>query len=124
MVVGMFSIAVAVLTNSLKVSDIESQRIHVRLLCQRTKQTLTLTSVPSDEKQFETYEAGYVRLCTEYQPTSCIDDNRHLLALIMDSDRDNPLFYSPIGDHPKNILDLGTGQGNWAMYAPHLKTVD
>ncbi|KAJ5332859.1 uncharacterized protein N7506_006642 [Penicillium brevicompactum] len=53
--------------------------------------------VPSDEKQFETYEAG------------------HLLALIMDSDRDNPLFYSPIGDHPKNILDLGTGQGNWAI---------
>ncbi|CAI7655758.1 unnamed protein product [Penicillium bialowiezense] len=53
--------------------------------------------VPSDEKQFETYEAG------------------HLLALVMDSDRDNPLFYSPIGDHPRHILDLGTGQGNWAI---------
>ncbi|CAG8386125.1 unnamed protein product [Penicillium salamii] len=53
--------------------------------------------VPSDEKQFETYEAG------------------HLLALVMDSDRDNPLFYSPIGDNPTNILDLGTGQGNWAI---------
>lgn len=61
MVVGMFAISVAVLTNSLQVSNIKSQGIHVSLLHQRTVQTLTLTSVPSDEKQFETYEAGYVR---------------------------------------------------------------
>ncbi|KAJ5774771.1 hypothetical protein N7457_009667 [Penicillium paradoxum] len=53
--------------------------------------------VPSDEKQFETYEAG------------------HLVALVMESDQDNPLFRAPIGDNPKNILDLGTGKGNWAI---------
>jgi ubiquinone/menaquinone biosynthesis C-methylase UbiE len=38
-----------------------------------------------------------------------------LVALIMDSDHDNPLFRAPVKD-PKNILDLGTGLGNWAMY--------
>ncbi|KGO75622.1 hypothetical protein PITC_050520 [Penicillium italicum] len=52
--------------------------------------------VPSDEKQFETYEAG------------------HLVALVMDSDYDNPLFRAPVKD-PKYILDLGTGLGNWAI---------
>ena len=45
-----------------------------------------------------------------------IDYCRHLVALVMDSDRENPLFHSPIGENPKHILDLGTGQGNWAMY--------
>ncbi|CAG8190270.1 unnamed protein product [Penicillium nalgiovense] len=58
--------------------------------------------IPSDEKQFETYEAG------------------HLVALIMDSDNDNPLFRAPVKD-PKNILDLGTGLGNWAMYVERIK---
>ncbi|KAJ5581715.1 hypothetical protein N7535_000335 [Penicillium sp. DV-2018c] len=52
--------------------------------------------IPSDEKQFETYEAG------------------HLVALVMDSDQENPLFRSPV-KNPKHILDLGTGQGNWAI---------
>lgn len=52
--------------------------------------------IPSDEKQFETYEAG------------------HLVALIMDSDHDNPLFRAPVKD-PKHILDIGTGLGNWAI---------
>ncbi|KAJ5151931.1 hypothetical protein N7492_010226 [Penicillium capsulatum] len=52
---------------------------------------------PSDEQMFETYEAG------------------HLVALILDSERDNPLFRSPIGDKPKHILDLGTGKGTWAI---------
>lgn len=33
----------------------------------------------------------------------------------MDSDHENPLFRAPVKD-PKNILDLGTGLGNWAMY--------
>lgn len=44
--------------------------------------------------------------------------HRHLVALVMDSDRENPLFRSPIGQDAKHILDLGTGQGNWAMYVP------
>ncbi|KAJ5946111.1 hypothetical protein N7454_002950 [Penicillium verhagenii] len=56
-----------------------------------------LNSVPSDELQFETYEAG------------------NLLAIIMDSDRENPLFRSPIGEEPQHILDIGTGEGSWAV---------
>ncbi|CAI7596102.1 unnamed protein product [Penicillium manginii] len=46
---------------------------------------------------FETYEAG------------------HLLTLVLDSERDNPLFRSPIVKNPKHILDLGTGKGVWAI---------
>lgn len=40
----------------------------------------------------------------------------HLLALILDSERENPLFRAPVGKNPKHILDIGTGKGNWAMY--------
>jgi len=53
--------------------------------------------LPSDERQFEAYEAG------------------HLVALIMESERNNPFFRSPIGDSPQHILDIGTGQGTWAI---------
>ncbi|KAJ5102429.1 hypothetical protein NUU61_004651 [Penicillium alfredii] len=53
--------------------------------------------LPSDEQMFETYEAG------------------HLVDLIMDSHRDNPLFRSPVGDDPQHILDIGTGKGTWAI---------
>ncbi|KAJ5097856.1 hypothetical protein N7532_004857 [Penicillium argentinense] len=53
--------------------------------------------VPSDDQMFETYEAG------------------HLVALILDSERENPLFRSPVGRDPKHILDLGTGKGVWAI---------
>lgn len=49
----------------------------------------------------------FVQMVTDY----C----SHLVALVMDSDQENPLFRSPVKD-PKNILDLGTGLGNWAMY--------
>ena len=41
--------------------------------------------------------------------------SRHLVALILDSDRENPLFRAPVRD-PQQILDLGTGKGIWAMY--------
>lgn len=49
----------------------------------------------------------FVQMVTDY----C----SHLVALVMDSDHENPLFRAPVKD-PKNILDLGTGLGNWAMY--------
>ncbi|KAL2060076.1 hypothetical protein VTL71DRAFT_9898 [Oculimacula yallundae] len=52
---------------------------------------------PADEKQFETYELG------------------HLLYLILDSIMPEPLFHSPIGDNPQTILDIGTGDGTWAI---------
>ncbi|CEJ59996.1 hypothetical protein PMG11_08593 [Penicillium brasilianum] len=52
--------------------------------------------VPSDEQMFETYEA------------------LHLLASFMDSDKENPLFQSPVVN-PKHILDIGTGKGSWAV---------
>ncbi|KAJ5772571.1 hypothetical protein N7520_003100 [Penicillium odoratum] len=53
--------------------------------------------MPSDEQMFDSYEAG------------------HLVALVLESDKANPLFRSPIGDRPAHILDLGTGKGNWAI---------
>ncbi|KAJ6088106.1 hypothetical protein N7499_004288 [Penicillium canescens] len=53
--------------------------------------------LPSDERQFEAYEAG------------------HLVALIMESERENPFFLSPIGNSPQHILDIGTGRGTWAI---------
>ncbi|KAI2689008.1 hypothetical protein DTO013E5_1381 [Penicillium roqueforti] len=52
---------------------------------------------PSDEQQFEAFEIG------------------HLMFLVLDHDQPNPLFRSPIGASPKNILDIGTGQGSWAI---------
>lgn len=52
--------------------------------------------IPADDTQFEAYEAG------------------HLCALILESRHDNPFFRAPISD-PKNILDIGTGKGTWAI---------
>ncbi|KAJ5770169.1 uncharacterized protein N7511_002220 [Penicillium nucicola] len=54
-------------------------------------------SIPSDELAFESYEAG------------------HIVSLVLDSDNENPLFQSPIRCKNPQILDLGTGQGNWAI---------
>ncbi|KAJ5246019.1 hypothetical protein N7468_001002 [Penicillium chermesinum] len=51
---------------------------------------------PSDERQFETYEVG------------------HILCLLMNIDQPNPLFNSPV-TAPKHVLDIGTGQGSWAV---------
>lgn len=51
---------------------------------------------PSDERQFETYEVG------------------HLLCLLMNLDSPNPLFKAPVVA-PKHVLDIGTGQGSWAV---------
>ncbi|KAJ5706354.1 hypothetical protein N7536_002043 [Penicillium majusculum] len=51
---------------------------------------------PSDEQQFESLEAG------------------HLLCILLDADTGNPLYQAPLKD-PKQILDIGTGRGNWAI---------
>ncbi|KAJ5279738.1 hypothetical protein N7478_005110 [Penicillium angulare] len=56
-----------------------------------------LQSLPSDEEQFETYEAG------------------HIVALLMNSDHHNSLFRAPVGEDARHILDIGTGTGNWAI---------
>ncbi|KAJ6003805.1 hypothetical protein N7540_012945 [Penicillium herquei] len=50
---------------------------------------------PADEKQFETYDAA------------------HLVAVIADADQENPFFRSPV--KPRNVLDIGTGKGTWAI---------
>ncbi|CAL5870647.1 uncharacterized protein PFLUO_LOCUS4887 [Penicillium psychrofluorescens] len=52
---------------------------------------------PSDEQQFEAFEIG------------------HMVFLVLDYNQPNPLFRAPIGDSPKHILDIGTGQGSWAI---------
>lgn len=49
------------------------------------------------------------------------DTLSHLLALVLDSERENPLFRAPIEKDPKHILDIGTGKGNWAMYVKREK---
>lgn len=51
---------------------------------------------PADEQQFESYEAG------------------HLVYVLLDSGRKNPLFHSPV-KNPKHVLDMGTGRGSWAV---------
>ncbi|KAJ5396797.1 hypothetical protein N7509_004910 [Penicillium cosmopolitanum] len=50
---------------------------------------------PADEQQFDTYDAV------------------HLAAIVGDSAEENPLFHAPI--EPKNVLDIGTGKGSWAV---------
>jgi hypothetical protein len=38
-----------------------------------------------------------------------------MTALMMDSNRENPLFRSPVGRDIKHVLDIGTGKGSWAV---------
>ncbi|KXG51517.1 uncharacterized protein PGRI_089100 [Penicillium griseofulvum] len=52
---------------------------------------------PSDEQQFEAFEIG------------------HMVFLVLENERENPLHHSPIGNSPKHILDIGTGKGTWAI---------
>lgn len=35
--------------------------------------------------------------------------------LILNSQLKNPLFRSPLSDKAQNIIDLGTGNGDWAL---------
>lgn len=42
----------------------------------------------------------------------------HLVAIVLDSDRENPLFRSPVKD-PQQVLDIGTAKGIWAMCVIH-----
>ncbi|KAJ6174503.1 hypothetical protein N7485_005240 [Penicillium canescens] len=39
----------------------------------------------------------------------------HITAVLMESDRPNPLFRAPVGPDPQHILDVGTGKGSWAI---------
>lgn len=39
----------------------------------------------------------------------------HVLFLILDCQRENPLFRSRLSENAQNVLDLGTGQGDWAI---------
>lgn len=67
---------------------------------------------------FDSYEAGYAQhqsIHPKMPWCPLVNNNRHLVALILEADRYNPLFRAPIGDDPKQILDLGTGKGTWAM---------
>lgn len=40
---------------------------------------------------------------------------QHLAFFILDSQQQNPFFRSPISKSAKNILDLGTGNADWAI---------
>lgn len=52
---------------------------------------------PSDEQQFESMAST------------------HLTFLLVDQFQENQYFRSPIGEGVKNVLDIGTGEGQWAM---------
>ena len=52
--------------------------------------------IPSDDIQFESMSAS------------------HLVFLIMESQQKNSLFRSPIGEKAQHVLDLGTGNEDWA----------
>ncbi|CAG8057235.1 unnamed protein product [Penicillium salamii] len=58
-------------------------------------------SVPSDEQQFDTYEAGYNLLLSSSEETLTKVINRHITAFVMESHRENPLFRSPVGEDLK-----------------------
>ncbi|CEJ59596.1 hypothetical protein PMG11_08215 [Penicillium brasilianum] len=51
---------------------------------------------PSDDQQFEAYETG------------------HLVALLLEYHQPKLLHRAPL-KNPKNILDVGTGKGSWAI---------
>lgn len=53
--------------------------------------------MPADDRQWESMNAG------------------HLTLLVLDSQEENPLFRSPIPDSAQHILDIGTGDGSWAV---------
>ena len=40
---------------------------------------------------------------------------QHLAFFILDSQQKNPFFRSPIAKNAQNILDLGTGNADWAI---------
>jgi hypothetical protein len=49
-------------------------------------------------------------------PNDDTEQNREdMLHNMMLEATDGKLYYSPIGDHPQKIIDLGTGTGLWAM---------
>lgn len=53
--------------------------------------------MPSDDVQYHSMEAN------------------HLVHTMLECQQPNPLFRSPIRPDPEYILDLGTGQGQWAV---------
>lgn len=55
------------------------------------------TGGPADEKQFKSMRAA------------------HLTYLILYPQQKNPLFRSPYPDTAKHILDIGAGNGTWAV---------
>ena len=42
-------------------------------------------------------------------------DNADLLFLILDCQRKEPHFRAEIGQEAQNVLDIGTGDGTWAI---------
>ncbi|CAP86336.1 Pc20g10070 [Penicillium rubens Wisconsin 54-1255] len=59
---------------------------------------------PSDEQQFEAFEIGLSVIFS------------HMMFMVLDHERENPLHHAPIGKSPQHILDIGTGKGTWAIY--------
>lgn len=67
------------------------------IACPIDQAKVCLANYLPDEKQWEAMDEG------------------HLLFLILDSQRSNPLFRSPVPKSAQNIIDVGTGSGTWAL---------
>ena len=39
----------------------------------------------------------------------------HLVYQVLDCQQENPFFRAPVGENVQNILDIGTGDGAWAI---------
>ncbi|KAJ6014010.1 hypothetical protein N7540_008601 [Penicillium herquei] len=59
---------------------------------------------PSDEKQFEAFEMGPGLISIS-----------HMVCLMLEYESLTPLHRAPINESTKNILDIGTGKGSWAI---------
>ncbi len=76
-----------------------SSHIRGKIVNGRRYQSLTDVDyyMPSDSKQYESAAMT------------------HLMYLVLDGQKENPLFRSPLSDSATNVLDLGTGGGEFAI---------
>ena len=75
--------------------------------------------MPSDEKQvpskpFHNLPPPYLDSTYKTAQFECMQA-AHIVYMILDHAAPNPLFRAPVGDNAQNILDIGTGDGTWAV---------
>ena len=69
---------------------------------------------PTDEKQWAAMEQGDTKVFL-LPITPLTFATGHMLMLILNSQLRNPLFRSELSNKAQNVIDLGTGNGDWAL---------